>query len=152
VEVVGQITYDAEPLPLLRAGAAPNYAGGGRTPAGLPYPVTSDYLSQTDRYIADLADATKLLLASPGLVVGFGPVTTASDGRVWMTFAKLAAVAGVVVQVYTGGWQIMPRVIQRIGNQALIHFPYVPFNVQDSVPKNFVGTLSAITYAWGTPS
>lgn len=152
--VTPQITFDEPAIPVtsLSVPAPAAYAAGGRTPGGLPYPLTSDKLNQTDQYVADLADAAAKMIANPGLVVASSPVTTAADGRVWMSFTALSYVTGLVVQVFTGGWQIMPWVVQRSANQALVAFPYIPFNVNDSVPKPYVGTLTAIVWAWGTPT
>lgn len=149
--VTAQVTFD-DPVVDVSGLVAPAaaYTASGRTPGGLPYPTQDDKLSQTATYIGELADAARKMVDAPGLVVAVGSLTTAADGRVWITFSKLSVLNGLVVQVMTGGWQIFPKVIQRSGNSGLVQFPYAPFNVNDSVVKNFVGTLTAFTWAWGT--
>ena len=153
-------TFDAPAVPLTAApAAAPAYAGSGSTPGGLPYPTINDKLSQTDQYIADLADAVAVRLANPGLVVGTGVVTTDGNGQVWMEWTALATLDGLVVVPLIRNldiYAIWPTVMQRGTNpggwaSALVRFRKCPISVYAADLAPLVGGLMVCSYAWGPP-
>lgn len=147
-------TFDAPAIPLDLAAAAfaPAPLGGGVTPGGLPYPTTDDYLSQTYRYIGDLADAAAGRLASPGLVLATGQVVTDANGQAWMTFAGLTRLDGLIPQVFINDaalYFIVPTVMQRSGNAGLVRFRSSQINTNSALMSPYIGVLTVCAYAWG---
>lgn len=72
---------------------------GGVTTAGLPYPGPADALTDTDRFIRELAQACDTRLSSTGWAYYAGPIRTNSNGDISVDFsASLATVNGYRVQ------------------------------------------------------
>lgn len=128
-------------------------AGSGRSAAGLPFPTGTDPLYRVPDYIADLADAAAVLLASPGLVFAAQTLGFDGTGQAWATFLTLSTVRGVVAQGLSGGVsQPHMWVIGLAGNAALLRATTVPFDAQASAVSPFVGQLALSLYAWGDPA